>query len=81
MMREFTLVERLVGRINTQFRRIVTSLTVPESLPLLEKLYQFEPRAMRDLFSVGSPAVECAFKVCCTWGVKNGARSICGATS
>lgn len=158
MAREFTLVPRPVERVDTHFRRIVTDLPVPESLPLLEKLYEFEPRAMRGqppvvwdraegfqvydawgnqwidwssgvlianaghgrqeiveaiaaqarshmlmsfsfanqprarlveklvsilpdplkkvfLFSVGSEAVECAIKLCRTWGVKNGGRS------
>lgn len=136
----------------------MTDLPVPESLPILEKLYQYEPRAMRgqppivwdraegfqvydawgnrwidwssgvlianaghgrreiadaiaaqaashllmsysfanlpraqlaerlvsilpeplkkvSFFSVGSEAVECAVKLCRTWGVKNGGRS------
>jgi 4-aminobutyrate aminotransferase/(S)-3-amino-2-methylpropionate transaminase len=158
MAREFTLVPRPVARVDTPFRRIVTDLPVPESLPLLEKLYEFEPRAMRGqppvvwdraegfqvydawgnqwidwssgvlianaghgrreiadaiarqarshmlmsfsfanqprarlveklvsilpdplkkvfLFSVGSEAVECAIKLCRTWGVRNGGRS------
>jgi 4-aminobutyrate aminotransferase-like enzyme len=158
MVREFTLVPRPVERVDTHFRRIVTDLPVPESLPLLEKLYEFEPRAMRGqppvvwdraegfqvydawgnqwidwssgvlianaghgrreiadaiaqqacshmlmsfsfaneprarlveklvsilpdplkkvfLFSVGSEAVECAIKLCRTWGVKGGGRS------
>ena len=47
MAREFTLVPQAVPRVDTRFRRIVTQLPVPESLPLLEKLYQYEPRAMR----------------------------------
>jgi 4-aminobutyrate aminotransferase-like enzyme len=32
--------------VNTRYRRIVTDLPAPESLALLEKLRQFEPRAM-----------------------------------
>ena len=47
MAREFTLVPQKVERIDTPHRRIATQLPVPESLPILEKLYQFEPRAMR----------------------------------
>jgi 4-aminobutyrate aminotransferase/(S)-3-amino-2-methylpropionate transaminase len=47
MAREFTLVPRPVKQIMTSHRRIVTQLPVPESLPILEKLYNFEPRAMR----------------------------------
>src|SRR5262249_27065094 len=33
--------------VSTGYRRIVTPLPVPESLATLEKLYCFEPRAMR----------------------------------
>src|SRR5678815_2536488 len=47
MAREFTLVPQTVERVETRHRKIVTSLPVPESLPILEKLYQYEPRAMR----------------------------------
>jgi len=36
-----------VERIQTSHRRIATDLPVPESIPLLEKLYEYEPRAMR----------------------------------
>lgn len=47
MAREFTLVPQAVREVETRFRRIATALPVPESLPILEKLYQYEPRAMR----------------------------------
>jgi 4-aminobutyrate aminotransferase/(S)-3-amino-2-methylpropionate transaminase len=47
MPREFTLVPRDVKNINTSYRSIRTQLPVPESIPILEKLYAFEPRAMR----------------------------------
>src|SRR5438552_1420207 len=47
MARGFTLVPRATSRVETRFRRIVTDLPVPESIPLLEKLYAYEPRAMR----------------------------------
>ena len=46
MAREFTLVPRAVEHIHTPLRRIVTDLPAPESIPLLEKLYEFEPRAV-----------------------------------
>ncbi len=158
MAREFTLVPRAVERVETRFRRIVTPLPHPESVATLQKLYEFEPRAMRGqppvvwqradgfqvsdawgnkwidwtsgvlianaghgrkeiakaitdqveaqllmsfsfanqpraqlverlvsilpaplkkvfLFSVGSEAVECAIKLCRTWGVKTGGRN------
>src|SRR4051812_10051939 len=47
MPREFTLVPQSVKNINTSYRSIRTQLRVPESIPILEKLYAFEPRAMR----------------------------------
>jgi 4-aminobutyrate aminotransferase/(S)-3-amino-2-methylpropionate transaminase len=47
MAREFTLVPQAVPRVETPFRRIVTELPVPASVPTLEKLYQYEPRSMR----------------------------------
>ncbi len=47
MTREFTLVPRRVERVETQFRRIVTDLPVPESVPILRKLYECEAPAIR----------------------------------
>jgi 4-aminobutyrate aminotransferase / (S)-3-amino-2-methylpropionate transaminase / 5-aminovalerate transaminase len=47
MSREFALTPRAVPRVETQWRRIVTDLPVPDSLSTLEKLQCFEPRAMR----------------------------------
>src|SRR5712692_6169960 len=47
MAKEYSLVPRPVPRVETPFRRIVTDLPVPESLPVLEKLHQYEPVAMR----------------------------------
>src|ERR1700722_16881605 len=41
------LLPRPVKRIETQLRRIVTSIPVPESVPIFEELYRTEPRAMR----------------------------------
>ena len=40
------LVPREVPRVETKYRRIVTHIPVPESLPILQKLRQFEPRSM-----------------------------------
>jgi 4-aminobutyrate aminotransferase/(S)-3-amino-2-methylpropionate transaminase len=44
---------------------------------LVEKLVSILPDPLKKvfLFSVGSEAVECAIKLCRTWGVKNGGRS------
>jgi 4-aminobutyrate aminotransferase / (S)-3-amino-2-methylpropionate transaminase / 5-aminovalerate transaminase len=46
MAKEFSLHPRPVKRIETKFRRIVTDFPAPESLPIIEKLLQYEPRAM-----------------------------------
>jgi len=40
------LTPRHVPRVQTKYRRIVTDIPVPESLPVLEKLHRFEPRSM-----------------------------------
>jgi 4-aminobutyrate aminotransferase/(S)-3-amino-2-methylpropionate transaminase len=37
---------RTVERIETKYRRIVTSIPVPESIPILERLRKYEPEAM-----------------------------------
>jgi len=47
MRKEFSLTPRQVPRVETKFRRIVTPLPHPDSLPTLEKLRQFEPQSMR----------------------------------
>jgi 4-aminobutyrate aminotransferase / (S)-3-amino-2-methylpropionate transaminase / 5-aminovalerate transaminase len=46
MAREYTLVPRQLPRVETALRRIVTPLPAPESIPLLETLRDYEPRAM-----------------------------------
>lgn len=61
------MVPRPVARVETRYRRIVTDLPVAESLPILEKLYQYEPRSMR-----GQPPIVWAraegFQVSDAWG-------------
>lgn len=47
MGREFSIVPRKVPCLETPFRRIVTELPVPASLPILERLRRFEPVSMR----------------------------------
>src|SRR5712671_5025454 len=47
MARELDLIPKRVPRVETPYRRIVTELPVPQSLPVLERLYQYEPVAMR----------------------------------
>jgi 4-aminobutyrate aminotransferase/(S)-3-amino-2-methylpropionate transaminase len=40
------LIPRKVPPVQTKYRRIVTPIPVPESLPILERLHRFEPRSM-----------------------------------
>src|SRR6266404_9525306 len=47
MAREFSLIPARVAAVETPFRRIKTELPVPESVPILEALYRYEPVAMR----------------------------------
>jgi 4-aminobutyrate aminotransferase/diaminobutyrate-pyruvate transaminase/4-aminobutyrate aminotransferase/(S)-3-amino-2-methylpropionate transaminase len=42
----YSLVPRSVPRVETSFRRIVTKIPVPESLPILKALREYEPVAM-----------------------------------
>jgi 4-aminobutyrate aminotransferase/diaminobutyrate-pyruvate transaminase/4-aminobutyrate aminotransferase/(S)-3-amino-2-methylpropionate transaminase len=46
-MPDFGLTPRAVPRVETRHRRIVTSIPVPESVPILERLYAAEPVAMQ----------------------------------
>jgi 4-aminobutyrate aminotransferase/(S)-3-amino-2-methylpropionate transaminase len=47
MGREFSVTPRRVPRVETTYRRIVTPLPHPDSVPTLEKLRRFEPQSMR----------------------------------
>lgn len=47
MAREFPLEPRDVAKVNTRYRRIVTKLPAPESIPLMERLRAHEPVSMR----------------------------------
>lgn len=47
MAKEFDLTPKRVPRVETPYRRIVTELPVPQSVPILQRLYQYEPVAMR----------------------------------
>src|SRR3954469_22259502 len=67
MSREFTLVPQDVPNIRTQFRHISTKLPVPESIPILQKLHEFEPRAMRGQPPVVWDRAE-GFQVYDAWG-------------
>src|SRR5258708_38117361 len=47
MARDFALTPKRVPRLETPSRRVVPELPGPQSLPVLERLYQYEPVAMR----------------------------------
>ena len=38
--------DQATPRIQTKYRRMVTAIPAPESIPILERLHQFEPRSM-----------------------------------
>src|ERR1700742_2262929 len=67
MAREFTLVPQPVAPVETCYRQIVTMLPVPQSLPILEKLYQYEPRSMRGQPPIVWHRAE-GFQVADAWG-------------
>jgi 4-aminobutyrate aminotransferase-like enzyme len=67
MAREFTLVPRRAPRVETRYRRIVTDFPVPESISILERLYRFEPVAMRGQPPVVWQRAE-GFQVYDAWG-------------
>jgi len=47
MGKEFSLTPRTVPHVETRYRRIVTPIPHPDSVPTLEKLRRFEPQSMR----------------------------------
>src|SRR6202023_1817891 len=67
MAREFDLIPKRVPRVETPFRRIVTELPAPQSLPILERLYKYEPVAMRGQPPVVWDHAE-GFQVYDAWG-------------
>jgi 4-aminobutyrate aminotransferase/diaminobutyrate-pyruvate transaminase/4-aminobutyrate aminotransferase/(S)-3-amino-2-methylpropionate transaminase len=67
MAREYDLTPRPVARIETNLRRIVTDLPVPQSVPLLEKLHRYEPVAMRGQPPIVWDRAE-GFQVWDAWG-------------
>ncbi|MEW5974569.1 MAG: aspartate aminotransferase family protein [Acidobacteriota bacterium] len=42
----YELTPHVVSRVDTRYRRIVTPIPVPESIPILERLRKYEPEAM-----------------------------------
>ena len=67
MTRDFDLTPKRVPRVETRYRRIVTDLPAPESIPILERLHRFEPVAMRGQPPVVWDRAE-GFQVYDAWG-------------
>ncbi|MCL4403031.1 MAG: aspartate aminotransferase family protein [Acidobacteria bacterium] len=67
MLQELALVPRDVPRVDTPFRKLVTCFPVPESIPMLERLWKFEPAAMRGQPPVVWERAE-GFQVWDAWG-------------
>src|ERR1700744_2755667 len=49
MGKEYSTIPRDVPRVETKYRRIVSALPHPDSLPTIEKLRTFEPISMRGM--------------------------------
>jgi len=67
MAREYELIPRSVPRVETAYRRIITPIPVPESIPLLERLAGYEPVAMRGQPPIVWDRAE-GFQVFDAWG-------------
>src|SRR5690242_6520279 len=67
MAKEYDLTPRRVPRVETQHRRIITEFPVAASIPILQKLYEFEPVAMRGQPPVVWDRAE-GFQVYDRWG-------------
>src|SRR5579871_739877 len=67
MAKEYSLTPRRVAPVQTKYRRIVTHIPVPESLPILETLHDIEPVAMRGQPPVVWDRAE-GFQVYDRWG-------------
>ena len=46
MKKAFNHIPVKVDKINTKFRKITTSIPVPQSIPVLKKIYKTESRSM-----------------------------------
>jgi 4-aminobutyrate aminotransferase-like enzyme len=70
------IVEAIARQARSQMLMSFSFANQPRAR-LVEKLVSILPDPLKKvfLFSVGSEAVECAIKLCRTWGVKNGGRS------
>ena len=58
MGKEFSITPRTVPLVETRYRRIVTPIPHPDSVPTLEKLRHFEPQLRVDVFGIGIRARE-----------------------
>lgn len=67
MPEDLSFIPRAVPRVETAYRRIVTPFPVPESWPILEKLHQYELRAMAGQPPVVWDRAE-GFQVWDAWG-------------
>ncbi|HKE25700.1 MAG TPA: aminotransferase class III-fold pyridoxal phosphate-dependent enzyme [Bryobacteraceae bacterium] len=67
MGKEYDLTPRPVARVETRFRRIATDFPVPQSLPILRRLKEYEPAAMRGQPPVVWDRAE-GFQVFDAWG-------------
>ncbi|MEK7409042.1 MAG: aminotransferase class III-fold pyridoxal phosphate-dependent enzyme [Acidobacteriota bacterium] len=67
MSREYDLTPKRVPRVETRYRRIVTEIPAPESLPILERLARAEPAAMRGQPPIVWDRAE-GFQVFDAWG-------------
>jgi 4-aminobutyrate aminotransferase/(S)-3-amino-2-methylpropionate transaminase len=67
MAKNHELIPRRVSRVETPFRRIVTDFPVPQSLPILQRLREYEPVAMQGQPPVVWDRAE-GFQVYDAWG-------------
>lgn len=66
-MYEFSMTPHMVPKVKTKHRKICTKLPVPESLPIIERLRNFEPYSMEDqLLAVWDRAVD--YQIFDKWG-------------
>ncbi|HWQ57214.1 MAG TPA: aspartate aminotransferase family protein [Bryobacteraceae bacterium] len=67
MAKEYNLTPRSVPRVDTPYRKIVTEFPAPGAIPVLEKLFAYEPLAMRGQPPVVWNRAE-GFQVYDAWG-------------
>ena len=65
----FSHKPKSVKKVNTDFRKIVTKIPVPESIPLLERIYETESRSMHGQMPIIWDQAE-GFQVHDKWGNK-----------